>query len=484
MPAFNHGVYASQLPTSIIPPRRVDSAIPVVVGTAPVHLVKAGYTGPVNEPVLAQSYTEAVTSLGYSEDWASYTLCEFIYSQFVLFSIEPAVFINVFDPATHKTSVEAEAQSFDSDDQLTLDHPGLVADPTVQDSTDTTTYELDTDYEVDRISGVVTRLDGGSIEAEATVHVTYDYGDPSKVAASDIIGGIDAGTGARSGLELIDQVFPRYQLVPGLICAPGWSQAPSVAAVMGTKAVDINGLFKAMALVDLPTDGTGVTKYSDAPSWKSTNNYVDPNMIACWPKLKLDSQIFHMSTQLAGLIGRVDGTHESIPYESPSNKTLEMNGLCLADGTELVFGHTEANYLNGQGIVTALNMGGGWVAWGNRTAAYPSVTDVKDAMIPIQRMFCWKGNEFILTFWQKTDAPTNRRLVETIIDSENIRLNGLASIGAILGGRVVFLESDNPTTDLMDGKMKFHLYMTPPSPAEEIRALIEYDPDYLAVLFG
>ncbi len=484
MTAYKHGVYAEQLATSLVPASQVDSAIPVVVGTAPVHLISEGSNGPVNEPVLAHTYTEAVTSLGYSDDWANYTLSEFIYSQFALFSIEPAIFINVFDPATHKTNVESEEKSFESDDQLTLAHPGLVADPTVKDSTDTTTYVKDTDYEVDRITGTVTRLGDGDIAAEATVHVTYDYGDPSLVAADDIIGGIDAGTGAKSGWELVDEVFPRFGLVPGLLCAPGWSQTPSVAAVMGTKAVDINGLFSCVALVDLPTDGAGVIKYSDAPSWKSTNNYTDANQIACWPKLKLDSKIFHLSTQLAGLIGRVDAGNDSIPYESPSNKSLEMNGLCLADGTEVVLDHAEANYLNSQGIVTALNMGSGWRAWGNRTGAYPGTTDVKDAMIPIQRMFCWKANEFILTFWRKVDKPLNRRLVETIIDSENIRINGLAAIGAVLGGRMEFLESDNPSTDLMDGKISFHLYLTPPSPAIEISALIEYDPGYLATLFG
>jgi hypothetical protein len=35
-------------------------------------------------------------------------------------------------------------------------------------------------------------------------------------------------------------------------------------------------------------------------------------------------------------------------------------------------------------------------------------------------MLNWLGNEFILSFWQKTDSPINRRLIETIVDSYNI----------------------------------------------------------------
>ncbi len=69
--------------------------------------------------------------------------------------------------------------------------------------------------------------------------------------------------------------------------------------------------------------------------------------------------------------------------------------------------------------------------------------------------------------WQKVDAPITRRLVDTVMDSINIWLNGLTASGYILGGRVEFLEEENPSTSIMDGNIKFHLYLTPPSPAEK-----------------
>ena len=482
MTVYKHGVYAQQLPTSIVPPRRIESAMPVVVGTAPVHMIREGFTGPVNEPRLIYSHTEAVTTFGDSEDWAAYTLCEFTFSQFRLYALAPVVFINVFDPTVHKTAVTGEAKTF-AEGKVTLAHPGLVAAPVVKSQDGATTYAAGTDYTVDLIAGVIHLVDGGAIEAGATVQVDYTYGDPSLVDSDDIIGGIDAGTGDKSGLELIDDVFPRYRLMPGLICAPGWSQDPVVGAVMSTKAANINGLFRCMAVVDVPSDAAGCTKYSDVTQWKNTNNYIDNTMIVCWPKIKLGDKVFWLSTQAAGLMGRVDAGNDDVPYESPSNKNLEMNGAVLADGSEVWLGHQEGNYLNSQGIVCARNGGSGWVLWGNRTGCYPGITDVKDAYIPIQRMFNWLGNEFILTFEQKTDKPINKRLIETIIDSYNIRLNGLAARQFILGGRVEFQQDENPITDLMDGIINFHLYVTPPSPAREITALIEYDPGYLSVLF-
>ena len=173
-----------------------------------------------------------------------------------------------------------------------------------------------------------------------------------------------------------------------------------------------------------------------------------------------------------------------VPYESPSNKELPITGLCLSDGTEVRLALNEAEYLNGQGIVTAINFIGGWRTFGNRTGCYPGNTDPKDAFISSRRMVNWHGQTFILTYWQKLDKPTNKRLVQNVVDSENIRLNGLTASGALLGGRVEFLEEENPITDLIDGKIKFHTYLGLTVPARDIEDIVEFDTSYFNTLFS
>ena len=182
-------------------------------------------------------------------------------------------------------------------------------------------------------------------------------------------------------------------------------------------------------------------------------------------------------------MAQVDGDHDSVPYKSPSNENLQMNAA-VAGGEEIWLDPQQANYLNGQGIITALNFEGGWKLWGNRTAAYPANTDVKDSFLPTRRMFNWVSTTLVLTSWQYVDYPIRRRFVDTILDTFNIWLNGLTAKEYILGGRVEFLESENPTTDLMDGIIRFHCYVTPPSPAREIGFYVEYDPAYIQTLFG
>ena len=36
----------------------------------------------------------------------------------------------------------------------------------------------------------------------------------------------------------------------------------------------------------------------------------------------------------------------------------------------------------------------------------------------------------------------------------------------------------------MDGVIRFHTWMTPPSPARQIENILEYDPSYIQTLFG
>lgn len=488
--SYNHGVKVSEVSTSLLPPVQGSAGIPVIVGTAPVNMAD---TSNVNKPVLCYSYAEAVAACGFVPaklDAASglkkfeYSISEFIQSQFGLYGVAPVIIINVLDPKKHKVTATTTSVTLDTKTgAATIDETGILPDTVSLDS-----YTKDTDYVVafdEDGKLVITSVKGtdGSFKCETGKALTFtaEKVDPSKVTAEDIIGGVDTD-GNKSGLELINECFPRFRLVPGLILAPGYSSDSAVAATMAAKAANINEHFECVCLIDAPTDTVKV--YSDVAAWKNNNNITDPKQVVCWPGLKLGGVFYHQSTQLAGLIGKTDSENDDVPYVSPSNQNYQMDGAVLANGEERFLGPDAANYLNSQGIVTAINFVGGWKCWGNRTATYPGNTDVKDAFIPLRRMFSWVGNQLIQQFWEKVDGPLNRRQIDTIIDSANVWLNGLVARQFILGGRVEFLDTENPTTDLMDGIARFHVYLTPPSPNREIDFVLEYSPDYMNTLFA
>lgn len=492
--AYNHGVKISEVATSLLPTVEVSAGIPFIVGTAPVNMTD---TANVNVPKLVYSYAEAVKEFGYLpavEDADrglkkfDYSISEFIYSQFSLFGVGPAIIVNVLDPTKHKVTASISATTLDAKTgSATIPETGILLDSVVLTGT-TGAYVRDTDYTLSfdddgyLVIESLKNTDGDFLcETARELEFAAEKLDPTKVSAEDVIGGVST-SGVKSGLELISECFPRFRLVPGIVIAPGFSHNPGVAAVMATKCANINAVFKAICVVDAPTDT--LTQYTDVPGWKNDNNIVDPTQVLCWPKLALDGIVFHQSTQLAGLMGQVDSDNDDVPYVSPSNKNYQMTSSVLDDGTEVWLDVETAAYLNGNGVVTALNFTGGWKCWGNRTACYPGSTDVKDSFIPVRRMFSWVGNTFVQTFWQRVDYPLNRRQIDTVTDSANIWLNGLTAKQYILGGLVEFLDTDNTITDLMDGMSCFRVRFTPPSPNREIDFKLEYDPAYLKTLFG
>ena len=469
---YEHGITSEQIETSVSTPRTAGSGIAFVVGTAPAHTVG----GAVNAPVMALNYKEAVAALGYSENWKNYTLCEVMHSSFQLYGVSPVFFVNVLDTEKHKKTVEAaEYEIIDRKASLPLE--AIAESVEVTDETGTTTYKAGEDYGLlyDGENLMLELLDGGAItESVGKLKIAFDAVDPSKVSDSDIIGGFNVATKKTTGFELVDTVFAKYGIAPDLLLCPGWSHKPEVAAIMTAKAENINGVFEGKALIDI--DAAAVRHYTDAPEWKKEQNIFSKYQILFYPMVKLGERLFHLSTQAAGLMAKVDTDNGGCPCESASNKNLQVDSAVVDDGAA-------ANYLNSQGIVTALNFMGSFVLWGNESACFPASTDIKDYFYPVSRMFGWVSNTIVLTFWGKLDKRLNRRLIDNICDTMNIWLNGLTAEEKILGGRVEFREDENPDTSLMAGKATFHVFLTPCSPAKHLHFILEYSAEYLAALF-
>jgi len=462
----NHGVFVSERGTSISAPVVAASGIPFVVGIAPIQA--ADHPSTVNVPELCSSWDEYVDKFGYAEDWATYGLCEFAYSHFVLYGMQPAIFLNLFDPTTMKTA-QAAADFTVTDHKVNL---GCLAinDSALVVKSSSTTITKDTDYKVYFINGemIIELLSTGSYYSAATLNIVYDKVTISSINAAAVA----------TAMEKVELCMTLLGVVPDMLLAPGFSDNATVAAAMASKAAAINGLFRAKALVDVPSNSGGATVYSGVVAKKNTLAMTDENMIVCWPMLGFGDKKYHFSTQLAGLIASVD-TEMGAPYCSPSNHAIHADSLVLADGTEVLLTLAQANTLNAGGVVTGLNFMGGFKAWGNYTGCYPVSTDVKDYFIPVSRMFDWVGNSLINTFWGQIDKPMTRILVDSIVDSANIWMNGLTGSGYIMGGRVEMIEAENPVTNLMAGIVKLHVYITPPSPAQEIDFTLEYDVSYV-----
>lgn len=462
--SYQHTISIVENPTSLLAPLTADSAIQVVVGAAPINLAGDPQRA-VGRPILTNSFDEAKQNLGYSDDFKQYPACEAMDVSYRVFNVAPVIFINVLDPAKHKEEKTS---------QLTLQKgEAVLADDaimlgTLRLSNGATTYEAGKDYTAefnDAGKVMIKRIDKGAMQENAALSAVYDVLKPEMVSANDIL----------SGIGLIDEIYPRLGVVPGILLAPGWTDKVNIGLALLAKTVKLNGNFSLMAYLD--ADCQEVKEYSEVGAWKA-NNYVDANGFVLWPQALIGEKQYHMSVLAAARTAQTDAANEGVPFVSPSNQLLKITGTVLADGTEVYLDTTQAGLLNSQGVATAINASG-WKLWGNNTSIYPASTDVKDRFLPVRRMFSWQGNTFILTYFQKVDSPMNRKLIDAICDSENIRLNGLKKRFQIADARIEYLADLNPLTSLLDGKITFKQYFTPFPPAEGITNILEYDPSAL-----
>jgi len=481
--AYEHGIKVLENATSVPRPVTNPVGVPVIFGTAPVHQV-ASPADVTNVPVLVNTFAEAVAAFGYSNNYAAYTLCEAMDAFFKAFSVGPIVMVNVLDAST---GVSASGTATVADGQATFEMDIVastiaikVGDTALVADTDYTYSYDENGYLVVTILDSTKAADGATLTLGTGVKKINTAAAKCGVTAVTLIGSYTAATGATTGLECLRKVYPATGRFPSLILAPGYSDATVAAALVG-KCEDISGLFRCECVFDLaPATLPTVEALTTAK-----NGLTSEHMIVVYPKVMYNGVAMDYSALYAAMLSYKDATEEDgAPTLRQSNNDLPITAVVDASGAELFIDHTLAGEINGLGIVTAVNHGG-FVSWGNNTAAYPSSTDPKDRWIGIRRFFSWWGNSFIVNYFDRVDDPVNGKLVEAVVDSENIRGNSYVSSGKCAGMRMEYNADDNTAEDVMDGKITFRMYLAPYTPAEKIVEVLEFDPDMLeAALIG
>ena len=238
-----------------------------------------------------------------------------------------------------------------------------------------------------------------------------------------------------------------------MIVAPGWSKNKNVAAVMEAKCEKINGCFSCMAVIDVDT--ALATKYTDVANVKTNTGVSGASTMLVWPMVKCDQLVLSYSAVLAARTQAADSENDGVPA-NPSNKALNIDAICLA----------------------AVNFNG-FKTWGNNTAGYPAVTDPKDRWIGCRRFFSWWENNFIISYHDKIDSNADYRLIESIVDAENIKGNSYKAQGKCAGAYIEFNKDENTTASIIDGHMVFKMHLAPYTPAEDILNVFEFDVDAL-----
>lgn len=301
--------------------------------------------------------------------------------------------------------------------------------------------------------------------------VRVTQGADIAATTTNVIGGVNVGTGAYEGLQAFLGAESTLGFAPRILLAPGFTHQrttaanPVVAALLG-----VANKLRAVIIADGPnsTDAAAITYRND---WGSKRVYiVDP-----FVKTFRDGQMVDepASPYVAGLIARVD--NEQGFWHSPSNKeifgisgTARVIDFTLGDST------SRANLLNEQEVTTIIRKDG-LRLWGNRTAS----SDPKWAFINVVRTADMINESILQAHMWAVDRNITRTYLDDVTAGVNAYLDRLKAQGAILGGKCWPDTELNTPLSIADGKVFFTFDFTAPYPAEHVTFRSKLVNDYI-----
>lgn len=465
--------------------------VPVYIGTAPVNLVRGfANNNLINNPVKVSNMQDAQTKLGYSDDWAGFTLCEAFAAHFnnPIGNIGPIYVINVLDPATMKKAEPITVNLVFSGGRAEFKSDKIILDTfVIEDKVEGVDFAISYNYAKGTV--VIKSLDPED-PLTGTIAATYHEVDISAVTEDDIIGGVTS-EGVYTGLGALTLLYQEHNAVANILAAPGWSEKPAVYNALVAASQKINGHWDAFVVADIPiSDSEGaIDTIAKAIAWKTSKGYNSERTKVYWPMAVNNAgEKYHLSTLAVATMQRADYSHDSIPMETPGNKQVAITKLYFGEGSNnRGYDQQTANELTQKGISTAVYWGGNWVLWGDHTAAYSYGADVDPrAIFDVSiRMLMHITNSFQLEWGTSIDEPMTLQLRDTILNKEQEKLDSLVSMGALIGQpKVLFVDTANPATNMMNGDFRWDIAVTPTPPLKSASVYVTYTDEGFAAYFG
>lgn len=470
---YLHGIETTEIERGPRAIKVVKSGVIALVGTAPA--------GPVNELTLALNEVDGAQ---FGPDTLDGFSIPRALSGIYAYGAGSVLVINVLNPAVHRSEITGEAREFGNNDQLQLGH-GALQSLTLKSADGATRYVEGSDYSVNLLTGKVSRLTAGSIAANGAVSADYVHADPSLVTAAEIIGAVNLA-GQRSGLKAFADSYNLFGFFPKLFIAPGFSTLSAVSSELIASAEQLG----AVAYIDAPIGSTVAQVIAGrGPAGSINFNSSSDRVRLCYPHVKVydaatDSERLEpLSIRAAGLRAKVD-LDDGYWWSSSNRELVGVIGLERPLTARIDDPNSEVNLLNEAGITTVFNsFGTGLRLWGNRTAAWPTVSHMRN-FENVRRTKDIIDESIRYSSLQFIDSPITQALIDSISESVNLFGRKLIGDGALLGFECWYDPARNPQTELQLGHLLFNYKLTVPLPFERGTYETEITGEYLANLKG
>nr|WP_249195346.1 phage tail sheath subtilisin-like domain-containing protein [Burkholderia vietnamiensis] len=271
-----------------------------------------------------------------------------------------------------------------------------------------------------------------------------------------------------------------------ILIAPAFCTQNSVAVELIAMADQLD----AVAYIDAPIG----TTYAQAlagrgPAGTINFNTSSDRVRLCYPHVKVYDPVLNaerlepLSARAAGLRAKVD-LDKGFWWSSSNQELAGVIGVERQLSAMIDDPQSEVNLLNEQGITTVFSSyGSGFRLWGNRTAAWPTVSHMRN--FENVRRTGDVINESLRYFSQQfIDMPINQALIDALVESVNGYGRKLIGDGALLGFKAWFDPARNEETELANGHLLISYKYTPPPPLERLTFETEITSEYLLTLKG
>lgn len=456
MPNYLHGVETITLSKGPVPVTVVKSAVIALVGIAPNEYGK-------NELKLIQSDTDAAN---YGKEVPGFNIPKAL-KHILAQGYGTILVVNTFSLTSNTAQVTDEVFVIAGGKSKLAFAP--LNTTTFKNNSDVAqTWVLNTDYSLDAYGNL--QVLNATI-ADGTYKATYKKLDAATVDAAQIIGTVNGDTEARTGMKCFALAKNLFGFTPKIFIAPGYSSLVTVATEMIAQA----RTFKAIALLDAAYGTISTTAISNRGVGATSNfNTSSDRAFLLYPYLKAydegtDSNVdAPYSSFMAGIIAATD--NEDGYWFSPSNREIKgIVGVERNITAGVSDASSQANLLNEKGITTVFNsFGTGIRTWGNRTAAYPTVTSLNN-FLSVRRTADVIHESMENASLPFIDKPITPALIDAIRETGNSFIRVLIGRGALISGsRIEFPANLNTPVQLAAGQLTYNLIFCPPPPLERI----------------
>lgn len=474
MPAnYLHGVETIETDNSTRAIQTVKTAVIGLVGTAPI--------GTTNQLILVKNEYDAAQ---FGKEIPGFTIPQALRAIFD-HGAAAVIVINVCDTTKHTKQIESESVTLDAYGRGRTKNAALT-ELTLTAGEAGESLEIGTDYTVDLLTGDIQAVSGGKLSKVTSVTASYTYVNPSLVKSSDLIGDTDTVTGTATGMKAWARSNTHFGFNPRILIASGYSSQKEISTELIAQAEKL----EAIAYIDAPIGATVQDVIEGRGMAGSINFNTSSNRaMLFYPHVKVyntftnEEEARPLSAYAAGLRAKVD-LDRGYWWSSSNNSILGITGVERYLTAQIDDPNCETNLLNEVGVTTIFNESGtGYLLWGNRTAAFPTVTHIKN-FESVRRTGDIIAASLRQSSRQFIDRPINQALIDALVYSGESFLKTLIANGAIVSGKVWYDPSRNTPEELSLGHLLLNYSFTPPPPLERLTYEIEITDEYLVVLKG